>query len=382
MRRATIHKKFRAALVFAAAGAVALTSAGCTTKSEASGSAAATATSAVEAGGMDALIAAAQAEGALNLIATPRDWAGYGELMDKFAAKYGITVTMDNPEASSADVVNAVKTLRGQDRAPDAVDVGTAYAISGDAEGLYAPYKVSTWDDIPESHKSPTGTWHADYGGYISIGCDAARVPLCPTSFADLAKPEYKGKVALTGDPLKSTSAMMAVWSAALANGGSLDDVGPGIDYFGRLKSAGNYVPVKATAATIQSGETPIVVDWDYLNAAQAKDLAKSGVQWTVAVTDDATIGSYYAQAVSATAPHPAAARLWQEFLYSDEGQNGYLAGYARPIRMPAMEAAGTVDPALSGLLPEVNVPVEYPTDAQSVAAKTMLTQSWASTVR
>lgn len=372
----------RTAGVALLAGTVVLASAACTKKTDAPASAAASATSAADLGGMDALIAAAQAEGSLNLIGLPRDWAGYGDLMDNFAAKYGITVTVDNPEASSADLVNAIKSLAGQDRAPDAVDVGTAFAISGAEEGLYAPYKVATWDTIPESQKAAGGDWYADYGGYISIGCDAAKVQVCPESFADLAKPEYKGKVALTGDPLKSNSALMAVWSASLANGGSVDDISPGIDYFGKLKASGNYVPVKATAATISSGETPIVVDWDYLNAAKAKDLASAGVDWTVAVSSDATIGSYYAQAVSASAPHPAAARLWQEYLYSDEGQNGYLAGYARPARLPAMEDAGTVDPKLADHLPTVTVTAEFPTDAQSTAAKNTMTQTWASAVK
>lgn len=359
-----------------------LSGAACTKKAEVDAAPAATAESAADVGGMDALIAAAQAEGSLNLIALPRDWAGYGQLLDGFSAKYGIAVTVENPEASSADVVNAVKSLAGQERAPDAVDVGTAFAISGAGDGLYAPYKVSTWDDIPESQKSADGHWYADYGGYISIGCDAARVAVCPESFAELAKPEYKGKVALTGDPLKSNSALMAVWSAALANGGSLEDISPGIDYFGKLKASGNYVPVKATGATIQSGETPIVIDWDYLNAAKTKDLANAGVRWTVAVSGDATIGSYYAQAISATAPHPAAARLWQEYLYSDEGQNGYLAGYARPARLPAMQDAGAVDPALAGNLPTLAVTAEFPTDAEATAAKNTLTQTWASAVK
>lgn len=364
------------------AGAVALTGTACTKQSDAPAAAAASATSAAVLGGMDALIAVAQEEGSLNLIGLPRDWAGYGNLIDGFSAKYGITVTVDNPEASSADLVNAIKSLAGQDRAPDAVDVGTAFAISGAQENLYAPYKVETWDSIPESQKAANGDWYADYGGYISIGCDAAKVEACPQSFADLAKPEHKGKVALTGDPLKSNSALMAVWSAALANGGSIDDIAPGIEYFGKLKTSGNYVPVKATAATIESGETPIVVDWDYLNAAKTEDLTTSGVQWTVAVSGDATIGSYYAQAVSATAPHPAAARLWQEYLYSDEGQNGYLAGYARPARLPSMEKAGTVDPALAGNLPTVTVKAEFPTDAQSTAAKNTMTQTWAGAVK
>ncbi|WP_218021558.1 ABC transporter substrate-binding protein [Nocardia acidivorans] len=364
------------------AGALVLSVGACTKKSETAASSAATATSAADLGGMDALIAAAKKEGTLNLMALPRDWAGYGELMDNFAAKYGIKVNDDNPGASSADEINAIKSLKGQDRAPDAVDVGTSFAISGAKEGLYAPYKVTGWGDIPDSQKASDGTWFADYGGYMSIGCDAAKVQVCPTTIADLLEPRYKGQVALSGDPLKSNSALMAVWTASLATGGSADNIQPGIDFFGKLKAAGNFVPVKATAATVQSGETPIIIDWDYLNAGIAQTTANSGAKWTVAVSTDASIGGYYAQAVSKTAPHPAAARLWQEYLYSDEGQNGLLKGFARPVRLPAMQKSGTVDPALAKVLPAASDKAVYPTDDQAAKAKDIMTQTWANTVK
>ncbi|MCU1644208.1 MAG: extracellular solute-binding protein [Nocardia sp.] len=364
------------------AGALVLSAGACTKKSETSAGGAATATSAADLGGMDALVAAAKKEGTLNLMALPRDWAGYGALMDNFGAKYGIKVNDDNPGAASADEINAIKSLKGQDRAPDAVDVGTSFAISGAKEGLYAPYKVSTWADIPDSQKDASGTWYGDYGGYISIGCDAAKVAVCPTTIADLAKPAYKGQVALSGDPLKSNSALMAVWTAALATGGSADSIQPGIDFFGKLKAQGNFVPVKATAATVQSGETPIIIDWDYLNAGIAQSLGNTSVKWTVAVSTDASIGGYYAQAISKTAPHPAAARLWQEYLYSDEGQNGLLKGFARPVRLPAMQKAGTVDPALTKVLPTASDKAVYPTDDQAAKAKDTLTQNWANTVK
>ena len=42
---------------------------------------------------------------------------------------------------------------------------------------LFAPYQVATWADIPASQKEPTGLWYQDYGGYMSIGYDSAKVP-------------------------------------------------------------------------------------------------------------------------------------------------------------------------------------------------------------
>jgi putative spermidine/putrescine transport system substrate-binding protein len=374
-----------------AAVAAALALSGCaapantsTTGSDAGAKAAdaSTAKSAADLGGMDALVAAAKKEGKLNVITLPRNWANYGELMDNFQSKYGITITDANPDGSSADEITAIKTLKSQDRAPDVVDVGQAFALSGKADGIYAPYQVATWKDIPSTLKDPDGYWFNDYGGYVSIGCDASKISSCPTSMAALNNAQYKGKVALNGDPTKANAAFSAVWASALANGGSFDDIKPGVDFFGKLKKAGVYVPVQATAATIESGETPIVLDWDYLNAAKTDALKAKGRDFKVAVPSDAKFSAYYAQAISKYAPHPAAARLWEEYLYSVDGQNGLLKGYARPVEMDAMTTAKTVDASLAAKLPQVSGTPAFPTDAQTTAAKTALTQSWASTVK
>ena len=98
---------------------------------------------------MDALVAAAKKEGTLNTIALPPTWANYGELISGFTAKYGIKINNVNPDGSSGDEITAIKSLKGQSRAPDVVDVGQSFALSGAASGLYAPYKVATWDDHP-----------------------------------------------------------------------------------------------------------------------------------------------------------------------------------------------------------------------------------------
>ena len=168
---------------------------------------------------MDALIAAAKAEGTLNTIALPPDWANYGAIIKAFNAKYGIKVESANPEGSSQDEINAVKQLGTQDRAPDVLDLGKSFA-TGNTD-LFAPYKVATWDTIPDDNKDASGAWVNDYGGFLSIGCNASLVPTCPQSFADLAKPEYAGKVAINGDPTQAAFGFASVWAAALSGGGS-----------------------------------------------------------------------------------------------------------------------------------------------------------------
>ena len=336
-----------------------------------------TATSAADFGGFDKLVEAAKKEGNLHVIALPPDWANYGEIIKSFEAKYGIKIESEDPDAASADEINAVKTRKGQDRAPDVLDLGQSFAISGAAEGLFAPYKVRTFDKIPEGQKEPTGLWTNDYGGYISIGCDAKKITTCPTSFADLLKPEYKGKVALNGNPTKSGSAFAGVYAASISAGGSFDDIQPGIDFFKKLKEAGNFNPVETTPATIEKGETQISIDWDYNNAAYAPQLTAKGLDWKVNVPSDGKYFQMYAQAINKDAPHPAAARLWQEYLYSAEGQNLYLKGFARPVLLPVMEADGTVDKTAAEALPKVEGTPEFPTAAQVDAAKAKLAGGW-----
>jgi putative spermidine/putrescine transport system substrate-binding protein len=341
------------------------------------GAKAATATSAQAMGGMDALVAAAKKEGTLNVIALPPDWANYGAMLKAFGDKYGIKINSTLPDGSSSDEVAAVTSQKGQSRAPDVLDVSSGFALQAAAQNLLAPYQVATWADIPANQKDPKGNWYNDYGGYISIGCNAQKVKVCPTSFKQLLDPQYAKKVALNGNPTKAGAAFSGVWAASLANGGSLDDIGKGIDFFVKVKKAGNFNPVETTTATVQSGETPISIDWDYVNAAQVGKLQKAGVTWKVSVPSDGVFGSFYNQAISKFAPHPAAARLWEEFLYSDQGQNIWLQGLSRPVRLPAMQKAGTADAAALKALPAVSGAVEFPTQKQQTAAQKVVADRW-----
>ena len=77
----------------------------------------------------------------------------YGAIIDGFTAKYGIKVNSENPDGSSGDEINAVKSTKGQPSAPDVVDIGNSYALSGAQDNLFAPYKVATWADIPDGQK-------------------------------------------------------------------------------------------------------------------------------------------------------------------------------------------------------------------------------------
>jgi putative spermidine/putrescine transport system substrate-binding protein len=332
-------------------------------------------------GTMKALIAAAKKEGRLNVIALPPDWANYGEIISTFSKKYGIPITSDNPNGTSAQENQAIVSLKGDPRAPDCVDVTATIALAGTAAGLYARYFVTPYKTIPRAMKDTRGFWTGDYWGAVSIGYNAGLVSNPPKSFADLLKPEYKNKVALNGSPLQSGSAIAGVFAAALSNGGSLSNVGPGIDWWAKARKLGNYIPVETTPQTVASGQTPISVDWDYNNLAYVTEFPAA--KWKVKIPSDGIYGAYYCQAVNATAPHPFAARLWQEFLYSDQGQILWLKGYGHPARFTDLFKRKVIPKPLIAALPSgaLYAKVKFASLTQQAAAAAKIKAEWASKV-
>lgn len=329
------------------------------------------ATSAKDFGGLQGLVDAAKKEGELNVIALPPDWANYGAIIKAFGDEYGIKVNSAQPDAASQDEINAANQQKGKSTAPDVFDLGQSVALAN--TDAFAPYQVETFGDVSENFKDPDGKWVNDYGGYMSIGYDSAKVPAI-AGVDDLLKPEFKGKVALNGDPTQAGAAFSGVMMASISQGGSPDDIAPGVEFFRKLKAAGNFLPVDPTPATIESGQTPVVIDWDYLNVAETKKLPS----WKVVVPPNAAVAGYYYQAINKDAPHPAAARLWQEFLFSDKGQNLYLQGGARPVRADTMVTKGTIDRAAYAVLPPVDGAATFVSVEQNQAATKYLEANWA----
>jgi putative spermidine/putrescine transport system substrate-binding protein len=367
-------KRNLAALALVAGVAITLSACAGGTTPAASDVDAAAATSAEDFGGLDALIAAAQAEGELNVIALPDNWANYGEIKALFEEKYGITVNSADPDISSAEEIAAADNLKGQDTAPDVFDLGTAVTL--DSLDYFAPYQVANWDEIPEDNKEATGLYVNDYTGSMSIGYDSNSVPE-PTSLDDLLGSDYKGAVALNGDPTQAGAAFAAVGLATVQSGGTLDDFTPGIEFFEKLNDAGNFLPVNATGATIASGETKVVFDWSYNNLAAAATVDG----WKVTTLPGAVYTSFYNQAISNDAPHPAAARLWMEFIYSAEAQNLFIVGGAYPVTIQTLQEAGTVDTEALDALGELKGDLVTPTPEQAEANAAILAEKWAAAI-
>jgi putative spermidine/putrescine transport system substrate-binding protein len=330
-------------------------------------------------GPAQSLVDAAKKEGALNVIALPDDWCNYKDMKAGFKTKYGITINDNNPDGGSGDEVDAIKNTKGQTgpSTPDVIDVGIAFGDQLKTEKLTQPYKVSTWDTIDPKLKDADGYWYGDYFSILTFEVNKSAAK-SPTDWKDLLGSDYKNKVALAGDPRVSSQAYNAVWAAALANGGSLDNAQPGLDFFKQLVTAGNFVPTIAKPGTIDQGATPVTIRWAY-NALAHKDAAAGNPDIDVVVPKTGRFLGVYAQGISAYAPHPNAAKLWMEYLYSDEGQANWLKGYCHTTRLDDLKAR-KVSSDLVAKLPDITGAV-YPSGAQSAAAKELITKKWDSAV-
>ena len=329
-------------------------------------------------------VTAAKTEAKVNLIALPDNWANYKGILQAFRDKYPeIENPVANPDGSSADELTAVKTLAGQDDMPDNLDVSPAIAQQVADENLWEPYKPCLWDEIPETLKDPNGNWVAAYYGIMAIGANTKVVPEAPTSFADLKDPKYKGQVSLNGDPREAGAAFAAVMAASLANGGSFDDILPGIKYFAELKKSGNLTGTDVTEATVLSGETPIWIDWTYNYPGLAPKLVENGIEAAINVPTDGVYGGYYAQGVVKASPHQNAAKLWIDHIISDEGALGYIEGGAVPARYDALVKAGKVSEEMKKNLPapELIASIAFPSQDQIAKAKEVLAAQWGTLV-
>ncbi|WP_376871852.1 ABC transporter substrate-binding protein [Albirhodobacter sp. R86504] len=340
-------------------------------------------TAMLQAQDMAALEAAAKAEGMLTTIALPHSWCGYGDVIAGFKAKYPeITVNELNPDAGSADELEAIRANKDNTgpQAPDVIDVGLSFGPAAKEEGLLQPYKVAAWDEIPDAVKDAEGYWYGDYYGVLSFMVNKDMVDNTPADWADLLKPEYNGMVALAGDPRASNQAILAVLAAGVAAGGApgADSGQKGLEYFAEMNKTGNFVPVIGKPGTLAQGSTPIVINWDY-NALAAKDSLNGNPPLEVVVPENGVVAGVYVQGISAYAPHPNAAKLWMEYIYSDEGQNLWLKGYCHPARFNAMVKAGKVPQDLIDALPPAAAyeKAVFPSLDEQAANKDAVTGGW-----
>lgn len=237
-----------------------------------------------------------------------------------------------------------------------------------------------TMEDLEKAAKDADGAYYADYTGIMSVGWNADKYGDI-SSLDDLLDPKFAGTVALNGKPAEAGAAFNGYLMANQLAGGDINNLQPGLDYFKKLKEAGNLTTVDVTNGTIDSGQTGVVFDWTYNQASYKKELKDKGVNWKYKTFPKAQVVSYYNQAINKDAPHPAAARLWEEYLYTADAQNLWFKGGANPVLLDSMKEDGTVDQAtLKDAITIEGEPVSYTND-DSTRITEWLQNNWDKTI-
>ena len=334
----------------------------------------ATATSASQVGGISGLAAGCKAEGQLNLIATPRDWANYGAIFDGFTAAYGVKIDSTSPDFGSQQEIDAANANKGTNRSPDIFDINVSTASKYLGTGTFAPYKVKTWSYLSgASTFSSNGEATPNYSGTLTIGYDGALGTI--TKLDDLLKPAFKGKVALNGDPLVSGTALNGVFMINKALGGTMDDVSAGMAWFAKMKQIGNFITIKPSEASYASGQTPVVIDNLYLQLGVQQEMKAAGRTWKIYTP--AVVGSTYTSAISAWAPHPACARLWMEYALGENGAKAWSVGGATPTLWTWLVKTRRAPAEGIAVIGKSKVSAEQATAAQSTKARDYLKTAW-----
>ena len=240
---------------------------------------------------------------------------------------------------------------------------------------MLAPYKAATWADIPDANKEATGLWTNDYTGFETIGYDAKLGTI--TKVADLADPKYKGKVALNGDPLKAGRPSTASSWRPSPTAARPTTSPPASTSSRSSPTSGNLLPVDPTPATIASGQTPIVIDWTYNNNARSRPSRRRASTGRSSSDGRAAGGRVLQRSDQQGCPASRGRPLLGRVRLLRRGQNTWLKGFALPVRLAAMQKAGTIDKAaFDAINPPTTPPVQL-TQAQPAAATKYLTDNW-----
>ncbi len=331
---------------------------------------------------MQTLITNAKKEGKLEAIGIPPEWADYKDILAGYSSQYVNVEYQAEAEFSSAQELEVFTKSKSHAHG-DIGDVGFKFGPTAMQKGLVTPYKHVHWADIPDTLKDPDGNWCTEYYGAQAFVINTDIVKNPPTSFKDLLSGNYKNQIGIDGDPRQANDAFVAVYTAALAQSGTTDDIQPGIDFFKQLKQKGNFTAARSSLANMTKGEVAIGIMWDYLGLG-FRDSLKGKSNLTVVIPSDASIAGPYVSIVNKTAPHPYAARLWMEYLFSDEGQLFFLKGYAHPARYQKLVDAHKIPADLAAKLPSADQykNVKFITDTSKLTkASDTVTQNWPSVI-
>lgn len=313
-----INKKFKPAVAAVMTGAILAGTAACPMVTFAADS--------VDLNSMtlDDITAKAKEEGDVESVGMPDSWANWGLTWKDINDKYGITHA--DSDMSSAEELQMFQT-EGEKGTKDIGDVGQAFGAQAVDEDLVQGYKTSYWDSVPDWAKGEDGKWMIAYTGATTFLTNIDEVENAPTSWADIKDGDYT--VAL-GD-INGGNAQAAVIASAYAFGGDLNNLDPAFDFWTQMAEDGRINTLDILQQNFETGEIPVGVIWSFTAIPYKDQITKYKLQANIPT--DGSIMSGYASVINKYAPHPCAAALAREYIFSDEGQANLAAAGAIPTR-------------------------------------------------
>lgn len=320
--------------------------------------------------GEKALYEAASKEGMVVSFDTGPTWANWAAQFAAFKKRYP-NVEMAYNDLGSAATVVALDKARNRPQA-DTAYYFAASAVDAVKKDVVAPFQPVNFGKLDNVFRDPEGKWFTIHSLTIALVVNTKLVKNVPQSWADLLKPEYKNAVVYL-DPRSTGVGQVLTFAAAYANGGSVDDVQPGVEYLGKLHKAGNVLRVVGTTPYAQfvKGEIPIWISYEN-DGLKAKHTDGLGDQVAVVIPKEASVAAPYAISLVKNGPNPNAGKLWLNFIMTEMGQGIFAQGFVRPS-VPGVKLPDNVADKLPA------APQVRPLDVQKAAAKKAeIDASWA----
>ena len=277
----------------------------------------------------------ARAEGRVTSVGMPDDWANWRGTWVDLHRLYGLAHV--DTDMSSAEEIAKIEAERGNGTV-DIGDVGFEFGAIAKARGITQPYKPSTWAQIPGWAKDADGHWAVAYTGTIAFAINTKRVAKPPRSWQELfaGGPQGPYRVSI-GEVGRAAQSNAAVLAAAIALGGGEMQLQAALTQFAKLAKAQRLSTVNALPAFLERGEADVFLLWDF-NALSYRDKIPNAADYVVLIPSDGSVTSGYTTILNKNAPHPNAAMLAREYIFSDAGQVSLARGHARPIRIDSLK--------------------------------------------
>ncbi len=261
----------------------------------------------------------------------PDDWANYGEVFAAFQASLGVTDGIHtDTDMSSLEEITKFDAEQANPVAMFA-DIGLLWGSVASERDVVPSYLPPLAEDLPEGYKGAEGGWVATFAGVpaLVVNTDTAGTEIA--TWDDLLKPELTGRIGSPGDPRSSGTAQTTFLAWAYANGGSAEDLAPGVEFAREL--IGQYNSAEASVDLLERGEIVAWLRYDFNCLAAVNQLAAKDINAEVVIPGT----SIYAPSALMVNRYKTdtmdAAKLFMEFVIGDEAAALFARFGARPIR-------------------------------------------------